>query len=90
MGLEPASFGATIRQYLFLCVALCCRNRLSKPIFLLMVAHGFCVLRAQWCQQWCQIGSSALPYPDGSYRTEDLAGVTPRPATFYPYSSDAL
>src|SRR5215211_6487030 len=42
---------ATIRRYLFLCVAICCRIALSKPISLLVVARCFCVLCAQWCQQ---------------------------------------
>jgi hypothetical protein len=38
----------------FLVVAAGCRIRLSKLIFLLVVARRFCVLRAQWCQKWCQ------------------------------------
>jgi hypothetical protein len=31
-----------------------CTIGLSKPISLLTVAHRFCMLRPQWCQQWCQ------------------------------------
>jgi hypothetical protein len=54
MGLEPATFGATIRRTLLLGVAVRCRIGLDKPISLLMVAHCFCVLRAEWCQKWCQ------------------------------------
>jgi hypothetical protein len=50
----PAPFGATIRRTRFLGVALRCRNRLSKPISLLVVAQRFWVLRSKWCQQWCQ------------------------------------
>src|SRR5215204_5149634 len=48
-----ATFGATIRRRLFLGVARSCRIALSKPISLLTVAHSFCVLHAQWCQEWC-------------------------------------
>ena len=43
-GLEPATFGATIRRYLFLEVAECCRIGLSKPIPSLEVARCYCVL----------------------------------------------
>ena len=48
------AFGATIRRHRFLGVAGCCINRLSKRISLLVVAHRCCVLRPEWCQQWCQ------------------------------------
>jgi hypothetical protein len=51
MGLEPATFGATIRRYLFLSVAECCTIALTKLISLLMVAHRYCVLRSEWCQK---------------------------------------
>src|SRR5215212_7601444 len=34
-----------------------CRIALDKPIPLLTVARGCCVLRAEWCQQWCQMSS---------------------------------
>jgi hypothetical protein len=54
-GLEPVSFSrATIRRPLFLGVAHRCRIGLDKPISLLVVARGFCVFRAEWCQKWCQ------------------------------------
>src|SRR5215211_1123943 len=53
----PATFGATIRRHLFLGVAAGCRIALDKPIPLLTVARGCCVLRAQWCQHWCQMSS---------------------------------
>jgi hypothetical protein len=59
---RPA-FGATIRRHLFLEVAECCRSRLSKPISLLAVARCFCVLRSEWCQQWCQMASTAPRIP---------------------------
>ena len=45
-GLEPATFGATIRRHLFLGVVTRCRIGLSKPISLLVVADRFSVLRA--------------------------------------------
>jgi hypothetical protein len=67
-GLKSATFVATTRRHLFLRVAGRCRIGIDKP-FLLTVAHGFCVLRPEWCQQWCQM-ASATPYPDGSNRTE--------------------
>jgi hypothetical protein len=54
--LNFGGFGATIRIHMFLGVAQCCRIGLSKPISLLAVPHCFCVLRSQWCQQWCQNG----------------------------------
>src|SRR5215203_327658 len=53
-GLEPATFGATIRRCLFLDVAVRCTIGLSRPILLLAVARHFYVLRARWCQKWCQ------------------------------------
>jgi hypothetical protein len=52
-GLEPATFGATIRRHLFLGVAGGCRIALYKPISLLVVAYCFRVLRPGWCQKWC-------------------------------------
>jgi hypothetical protein len=64
-----ATFGATIRRYLFVGVAYRCRIGIDKLISLLRVAHGFCVLRPEWCREWCQM-ASATPYPDGSNRTE--------------------
>ena len=48
---------ATIRRPLFLCVAVCCRIGVGKPVSLLEVTHRFCMLRAQWCQKWCQMVS---------------------------------
>src|SRR5215204_6260531 len=45
---------ATIRRPLFPGVAHCCKIGLDKPIPLLEVARCSWVLRAQWCQQWCQ------------------------------------
>ena len=63
MGLEPATFGATIRRLLFLRVAVHCRIGLSKPILLLTVARRFCVSRPEWCQEWCQIASAAPRVP---------------------------
>jgi hypothetical protein len=50
-GLEPAPFGATIRRNLYPRFAACCITGLGKPIYLLTVAHRFCMLRPQWCQQ---------------------------------------
>ena len=50
-------------------VAVRCRIGVSKQISLLAVANRFCVLRSEWCQQWCQM-ASATPYADGSNRTE--------------------
>ena len=35
-------------------VAAGCTNGLDKPISLLTVAHGFCLLRSKWCQKWCR------------------------------------
>jgi hypothetical protein len=57
MGIEPATFGATIRRHLFPEITRRCRIALDKPILLLTVARGCCVLRAQWCQQWCQMSA---------------------------------
>jgi hypothetical protein len=51
--LNLGGFGATIRRHVFLRVARSCTTGLSKPNSLLAVAHRFCVLHAQWCQQWC-------------------------------------
>src|SRR5215203_5799404 len=53
-GLEPAPSGATIRRHRLPGVALSCRIGSSKPVFLLAIAPGICVLHAEWCQQWCQ------------------------------------
>src|SRR5829696_7281338 len=53
-GLEPATFGATIRRLLFLSVAVGCINGLDKLFSLLGVTCGFSVLRSEWCQKWCQ------------------------------------
>jgi hypothetical protein len=54
-GLKPATFSrATIRRHLFPGVAVRCRIGVSKPFSLLAVAPSFCVLRAEWCQRWCQ------------------------------------
>jgi hypothetical protein len=53
-GIECVTSGATIRQPPFPGVAVCCRIGLDKPISLLKVACGFCVLRSGWCQRWCQ------------------------------------
>jgi hypothetical protein len=38
-------------------VAARCKTGLDKPICLLAVAHGYCVLRSGWCQKWCQTTS---------------------------------
>jgi hypothetical protein len=54
-----ATFGATIRRHPFLSVAAGCRISLSKSISLLAVACCFCVLHAQWCQEWCQMAPAA-------------------------------
>ena len=59
--LNLGGFRSTIRRHPFLDVARGCKNRLSKGICLLVVAHRFCVLRAGWCQRWCQI----LRHPAG-------------------------
>jgi hypothetical protein len=53
-GLEPATFGATIRRHRLPRVAPRCKNRLSKRISMLAVADSCCVLRSGWCQEWCQ------------------------------------
>ena len=58
---KSATSGATIRRFLFLGDAEGCRNGVSKPISLLAVAHSCCVLRPEWCQQWCQTASTSLP-----------------------------
>jgi hypothetical protein len=58
-GLEPATFGATIRRLPFPGVAAGCRIGLDKPISLLAVACCFCVLRARWCQSGVNIILSA-------------------------------
>jgi hypothetical protein len=50
----PATSGATIRRHRFLGVAVRCTIGLSRPILLLAVARHFYVLRAGWCQKWCQ------------------------------------
>src|SRR5215218_7394174 len=50
----PATSGATIRRHRFLGVAVRCTIGLSRPILLLAVARHFYVLRARWCQKWCQ------------------------------------
>jgi hypothetical protein len=47
-------FGATIRRHRLPSVAVGCKTGLDKPIRLLTVAHDCCVLRPEWCQQWCQ------------------------------------
>jgi hypothetical protein len=65
-----ATFGVTICRHLFLSVAVCCTNRLPKPINLLAVAQCFCVLRARWCQKWCQMVSAAPQMLRLSYSTE--------------------
>jgi hypothetical protein len=43
-----------MRRHRFPDVAQCFRIGLDKPISLLAVARCFCVLRSEWCQQWCQ------------------------------------
>ena len=54
-GLEPATFSrVTIRRLLFPGVAVRCRIRLRKPIYLLTIAQFIWVLRAEWCQRWRQ------------------------------------
>jgi hypothetical protein len=53
------TFGATIRRHRLLRVAVRCRIGLSKPNYLLTVAHRCCVLRPGWCQEWCQTVSLA-------------------------------
>src|SRR5215213_3853683 len=53
-GLEPATFGVTIRRHRLPRVAEGCNTGLSKPISLLAVAHRCCALRSGWCQKWCQ------------------------------------
>ena len=58
-GLEPATFGATMRRHRLPRVAGSCKNRLSKPIRLLVVARCFWVLRSGWCQRWCQVASTS-------------------------------
>lgn len=63
--LNLGGFGATIRRHLLPGVAVGCRIGLFKPVFLLTVARRFCVLRAQWCQKWCQMASVASPIPTG-------------------------
>jgi hypothetical protein len=53
-GARTRDFGATIRRLLFLGVAPRCRIGIDRLISLLAIAHRFSVLRAEWCQQWCQ------------------------------------
>jgi hypothetical protein len=66
-----ATFRATIRRHRFLGVAGNCINRLSKPISLHAVARGFCVLRSEWCQKWCQTVLARAP--------SSVSCVLPRP-----------
>jgi len=49
-GLEPATFGTTIRSGMFQWVASSCKIRISKPIFLLRVAPCCRELRPRWYQ----------------------------------------
>jgi hypothetical protein len=75
---EPTTFGATICRILFLGVAARCRNRLSKLFSLLVVARSFYMLRARWCQWWCQ---EALRYDCGDCRFPSVEGAGLEPAT---------
>jgi hypothetical protein len=58
--LQPVPFGATIRRHRLPQVAVRCRIGLDKLIALHAIAHRFCVLRAEWCQQWCQTTTPRL------------------------------
>ena len=60
-GYSKLHFGATIRQHTLPQVAADCRIGLDKPIRLLAVAHGCCVLRPGWCQKWCQFTELLAP-----------------------------
>ena len=82
LALNLGGFGATIRRDRLPDVANGCINRLSKPILLLTVAHGYCVLRPGWCQKWCQTVSltTALVYlvvPSTSSGAATLFGIKP-------------
>ncbi len=78
-----------IRRCLFLGVAVRCRIGLDKPFSLRAVARSFCVLRAEWCQKWCQMVSAAPLIP------KDLIAPRSRQAHptsryVYSYPGDAL
>jgi hypothetical protein len=50
MGLEPASFGATIPPRVLQEVAQRSESAICKPISVLRFAAGCTVLRSRWCQ----------------------------------------
>jgi hypothetical protein len=61
-GLEPATFGATIRRHPFLRVAVRCRINLSEPIVLLTAGHCCWELRSEWCQEVYRLFTFRCPF----------------------------
>jgi hypothetical protein len=82
-GARTASSGATIRRHRLPRVAMRCKTGLDKPFSLLMLAQRFSMLRAEWCQQWCQIlwhlqGKSLCTIPTYCDRAPALARIVRR------------